>query len=483
MPIIDKMKGRSKIEALNKMTVSVQKAQDKAMKGRNNNIYDMLRSGSFTKPDSVRQILSFPGVVSDVKGQPIEHPILKSYGEGLDTASYFNSMYGVRKGQVDRSVNTQESGALNKALLNVTRRLLVTEEDCGTLKGLIFGVTNKNIYDRFLLKTVAGVGRRNEIVGGELIIRAKKKKIKELEVRSPLTCEADQGVCQSCYGLLPNGSPAPVGTNVGVLESQAITERATQLTMQTFHSGGTALGGGGIVAGFPRLEQILKVPEKLGGKATLSDVKGKVKKIKKNLTGGYEVFIEGYGAKNDKSFVVPAGRQIILKVGDSVDRGDPISSGVIKPQELGALKTHLDAQKYMVREASSVYSGDFYDKTFETVIRGISDNAEVTDAPEGSNVLRGDKMPASSLRKLNKERRKLKLPKIKFKEYFKSIDTLNTDARDWLTRITSNRVKAGLITAASQGQYSNFKGKDPIPAYLYGDDFGKKSDPSKGHFY
>tara|TARA_Y100000592_G_scaffold27891_1_gene44402 strand:+ start:18054 stop:24128 length:6075 start_codon:yes stop_codon:yes gene_type:complete len=483
MPTINKLRGKKKIDALNNLSTKVQKEQDKVIGTKDNNMYKMLAAGSFTKPDSVRQVLSMPGVVADVKGNPIEHPILKSYGEGLDTASYFNSMYGVRKGQVDRSVNTQESGALNKALLNVNRRLVVSEEDCNTLKGLEIEVNNKNVMDRTLLKTVSGVGKRNDIVNSDVLLKAKKKGIKVLEVRSPLTCETDQGVCQHCYGLLPNGALPSVGENVGVLESQAITERSTQLTMQTFHSGGTALGGGGIVAGFGRLEQILKVPEKLGGKATLSSVKGKVKKIDKNLTGGYEVRIEGYGTANDKTFTIPAGRKPIVEIGKAVDKGDAISDGVIKPQELGELKTHLDAQKYMVREASNVYGGDFYDKTFETVIRGISDNATVTEAPEGSNVLRGDKIPASTLRKLNKERRKSKLPKIKFKEYFKSIDTLNTDVKDWFTRITSNRVKAGLITGASQAQYTNLKGKDPIPAYIYGEEFGKSSSPDKGSFY
>ena len=251
----------------------------------------------------------------------------------------------------------------------------------------------------------------------------------------------------------------------------------------TFHSGGSALAGGGIQAGFPRLEQLLKVPVKLSGKAILSTVRGKVKKIEKNLTGGYGVRIEGYGKDNDKIFTIPAGRLPIIKLGDRVDVGDILSDGVIKPQELGELKGHLTAQQYIVDEAHKVYGGDFFKKTFETIVRGVSDNAEVTKAPGGSGFLRGDKTTISRLEKINKERTAKQLDKIEYQPYFKSIETLNTDSQDWLTRVSTNRVKAGLTTGAAKGLYANIRGKDPIPAYLYGDSFGKGTDYEQGEFY
>ena len=204
---------------------------------------------------------------------------------------------------------------------------------------------------------------------------------------------------------------------------------------------------------------------------------------KKNLTGGYNVRIEGYGTVNDKDFVIPAGRLPIVKTGDMVEIGDPISDGVIKPQELGELKTHLDAQNYLVDEASGVFGGGFHRKTFETVIRSISDNAVVTEAPENSGFLRGDKTTISYLKDLNRKRKKEGLQMVAFNPYFKSIDTLNTDAEDWFTKITSNRIKAALTTGAARGMYSNIKGKDPIPAYIYGDNFGKRVNRESGEFY
>lgn len=235
MPKINKLKGEARINALNDLTQKVQSAQANEIKGTN--LAKMLDSGSFTKADSIRQIYSMPGVLTDISGKPLDRPVLKSYGEGIDTASYFNALYAVRKGTVDRAVNTQDSGALNKSLLSVGRRLLVTQEDCQTLEGLEISVDDKNVMDRCSAVTIPGVVKRNEIVTGTVVSLARQKNIRNLLVRSPLTCKTVEGVCQKCYGLLPNGQLAPIGTNVGILENQAISERTTQLTMQCTANG------------------------------------------------------------------------------------------------------------------------------------------------------------------------------------------------------------------------------------------------------
>jgi len=471
-----KLKGEEKIKALNDLTLKIQAEQDKTLKDKNN-IYEMLNSGAFTKADSVRQILSMPGVLTDLKNNPLPIPVTRSYGEGLDVSSYFNTLYSARKGTVDRSVNTQETGALTKELLSVSRKFLVVMVDCNTEKGLEFDINDKNLLDRTLLFTIKGIGKRNDVVTTEIIMKAKALNLDKLAVRSPLTCEAVDGVCQMCYGLLPNGQFPDIGTNVGILDSEAITERATQLTMQVFHTGGSALAGGGIQAGFPRLEQLLKLPERLSGKATLSEVDGTVSSILKNQTGGYNVLING------KLHIIPAGRKPIIDTGQYVSKGDPISDGIVKPQELAELKSHLDAQKYIVNEASNIYGKDFYKKTFETVVKSISDNAEITYAPEDSGFLRGDVSTISYLDYLNRKRKKEGLELIEYKPFFKSIQTLNVDSDDWLTKVTTNRIKAALTTGASKGQFANIKGKDPIPAYIYAEEFGKNTNPEKGEFY
>lgn len=233
-PQIKKIKDPQKrAEAYLALTADIEAAQNKQEWGKNR-MLDLIDTGalSATKAGNVRQVLSGPGVVADTKGNLIPIPIFKSYSEGLDTFSYVNTLPGVRKGTVDRSVNTQESGALNKTLLSVNRRLLIVEEDCGTTEGLTMPINDKNVMDRTLLHGIEGVGKRGDIVNSLVVNNAKAKGLTELEVRSPLTCDSVQGVCQKCYGLMPNGTLPSIGTNVGVLESAAITERATQLTMQ-----------------------------------------------------------------------------------------------------------------------------------------------------------------------------------------------------------------------------------------------------------
>jgi len=476
MPGLEKMNPDQKASAMNDITRRVQVEQDKEL-SQKNNIYKMLTAGSFSKPDSVRQILSMPGVLNDINNKPLPIPVTTSYGEGLDSSSYFNTLYSARKGTVDRSVNTQQTGALTKDMLNVARKFLIVESDCGTKEGLEFDINDKNLIDRTLLYTIPKVGKRNDLITTDVLMKAKALNMETMWVRSPLTCDSVEGVCQMCYGLLPNGQFASIGTNVGILDSEAITERATQLTMQTFHTGGSALGGGGIQAGIPRIEQIVKVPERLSGKATLSEIDGVVKSIIKNQTGGYNVVVE------QKLHVVPSGRRPIIEIGQYVTAGDPLSDGVIKPQELSKLKTHLDAQKYMVNELSNVFGGDFYKKTFETSIKAISDNADITKAPDNSGFIRGDSSSISYLNYLNRLRKKEGLDVIEFKPYFKSVQTSNTDADDWMTKVTTNRVKAALTTGAAKAQYANLKGKDPIPAYIYSENFGKDTHYEKGEFY
>lgn len=483
LPDIEKMEDKSKrIQAYEELVNDLEKEQNKRLRQQGNNIIDLLDTGALSggKAKNVRQVLTAPGVLLDVKENPIDRPLLKSYAEGLDSADYLTSMPGVRKGIVNKSISTQESGALNKALLNVNRRLVIVEDDCDTEQGITMSVDNPNLIDRAALFSVRGIVDRNDIIDGEVVKKLKENDIEQIKVRSPLTCESVEGVCQMCYGLLPGGNLPSIGTNVGVLDSQAVSERSTQLSLSAFHSGGSTMGGSGNLGSFPRLEQLVKVPQNLSGKATLAPKSGKVEKVEKNDIGGYNVYME----KRKKPLVIAPSRKPLVRPGERVKKGDRLSDGVIKPQELGELKNHLSAQQYIVDELDEIFGGDFHTKTFETMIAGISDNAEVTDAPDDSEFFRGDKTSASRLNKINKERRAEGLEPIKFKSYFKSIDTLNTDNPDWMTRITTNRVKNALQTGAARADYGNIAGKDPIPAYLYGEDFGKPDKKGgEGGFY
>lgn len=220
----------------------------------------------------------------------------------------------------------------------------------------------------------------------------------------------------------------------------------TYTNHNTFHTGGAVTKGKSITGSFPRLEQLIKVPETLSGKATLSKADGQVSELTQNEIGGWDVLVGGV------KHVIEPGRVPVIAIGNNVKKGDRLSDGAIKPQELSEMKDHLTAQRYIVDELSDIYGGDFFKKTMETVIRGTSDNAVITKAPDESGFYRGDKTSTSYLKKVNRERKQHGLEPIEFNPYFKSVDTLNVDADDWMTRVTTNRVKDGLARGMAKMQ-------------------------------
>lgn len=220
----------------------------------------------------------------------------------------------------------------------------------------------------------------------------------------------------------------------------------TYTNHNTFHTGGAASKNKSIAGSFPRLEQLIKVPETLSGKATLSKVDGQVTTLEKNEIGGWDVTV------GSTKHIIEPGRNPVVSLGNNVKKGDRLSDGSIKPQELSEMKDHLTAQRYIVDELNEIYGGDFFKKSMETVIRGTSDNAVVTKAPDGSGFFRGDKTSTSYLKKINRGREQQGLEKLEFNPYFKSVDTLNVDAEDWMTRVTTNRVKDGLARGMAKMQ-------------------------------
>jgi DNA-directed RNA polymerase subunit beta' len=431
-----------------------------------NKFYEWLKSGALGKEEGVIQMIGMPGILQDTKGEEIPIPITKSYGEGLDSFDYWNSIYGVRKGTIDRAVNTQESGELNKRLLANTRKLLVIEEDCKTTDGVDFYVTDKNILDRTSAFEIDNIVETGQLITPDIQQKLKKSKLDTIVVRSPLTCETSEGVCQKCYGLMAGGNFPPIGTNVGVLDGQAISERSTQLTMRTFHTGGAADSGGGAVAGFKRLEQIFKVPETVPGKATLAQVDGQIDSVKESPIGGKDMLINGI------NHYIPQNLDPTVKAHQTVTKGQKISTGVVKPQELADLKNFKEAQRGMVQELDDIYENKFYQKTFETAIRGVTDNAEILE-PGDTEFLPGDKVAASYIKKKNKALIKDNKTPAQFKEYFKSIEMLTDDGQDWLDRLSNVHLKSTIKDMASTRMASNIHGHNPLPAYMYGLEFAK----------
>ena len=245
-----------------RLTDVLMKQMTEAQQGFNS-VFMMLDSGARGSKDQIRQLAGMRGLMAKPQkagaegGQIIENPILANFKEGLSVLEYFISTHGARKGLADTALKTADAGYLTRRLVDVAHDVIITEEDCGTLRGLVCTEIKNND------EVVASLGERilgrvsvHDIVDpltGEVIVAAGQEindaaadridasPIESVEIRSVLTCESKKGVCAKCYGRnLANSRLVQIGEAVGVIAAQSIGEPGTQLTLRTFHVGGVA---------------------------------------------------------------------------------------------------------------------------------------------------------------------------------------------------------------------------------------------------
>ncbi|KHK89545.1 DNA-directed RNA polymerase subunit beta' [Novosphingobium malaysiense] len=221
-----------------------------------NSIYMMSHSGARGSPAQMKQLAGMRGLMAKPSGEIIETPIISNFKEGLTVLEYFNSTHGARKGLADTALKTANSGYLTRRLVDVSQDCVVVVEDCGTERALemraivqggsVIASLAERILGRTLAEDIADKDGTVVVPNGSLLDEPSVKKIEEAgvqsaRIRSPLVCEAEQGVCAKCYGRdLARGTPVNIGEAVGVIAAQSIGEPGTQLTMRTFHIGGAA---------------------------------------------------------------------------------------------------------------------------------------------------------------------------------------------------------------------------------------------------
>ena len=222
-----------------------------------NAIYMMADSGARGSAAQIRQLAGMRGLMAKPDGSIIETPITANFREGLNVLQYFISTHGARKGLADTALKTANSGYLTRRLCDVVQDLVVTEEDCGTMQGLVVkalvegGETIEKLSERVLGRVCIGdvihpekgtvVVAHDTQLDEDLVEAIEAAGVDEVKVRTPLTCETRHGLCTKCYGRdLGRGAPVNVGEAVGIIAAQSIGEPGTQLTMRTFHIGGAA---------------------------------------------------------------------------------------------------------------------------------------------------------------------------------------------------------------------------------------------------
>src|SRR3989339_97490 len=228
-----------------------------------NSVYMMLDSGARGSKEQIRQLSGMRGLMAKPQksgssgSEIIENPILSNFKEGLSVLEYFISTHGARKGLADTALKTADAGYLTRRLVDVSQDVIINEEDCGTLRGLVASTLKKNeevvetLYERILGRTSVHdiyhpITGKLIVVSGEEFTESiarviEESTIEQVEMRSVLTCESKNGVCAKCYGRnLANSRMVQMGEAVGVIAAQSIGEPGTQLTLRTFHVGGTA---------------------------------------------------------------------------------------------------------------------------------------------------------------------------------------------------------------------------------------------------
>ena len=244
-------------EAMMKEISAMRPATEKGAEAQVNSIYMMAHSGARGSPAQMRQLAGMRGLMAKPSGEIIESPIISNFKEGLSVLEYFNSTHGARKGLADTALKTANSGYLTRRLVDVAQDCIITDEDCGTSRGIKVraiidaGQVVASLASRILGRTTAEDVRdpsSNEILvaNGTLLEEPHVERlvdagVQEIKIRSVLTCETVTGVCGKCYGRdLARGTPVNMGEAVGVIAAQSIGEPGTQLTMRTFHIGGAA---------------------------------------------------------------------------------------------------------------------------------------------------------------------------------------------------------------------------------------------------
>jgi len=308
-----------------------------------NSIFMMADSGARGSKEQIRQLGGMRGLMAKPQkssmqqgNEVIENPILSSFREGLTVLEYFISTHGARKGLADTALKTADAGYLTRRLVDVSQDIIINEQDCGTLRGIKMQALKDNedviesLEDRIIGRvsmhelrdpiTDEVLCESNEMITEKVAKKIAETSIEEVEIRSVLTCETERGVCAKCYGRdMARNSIVQVGEAVGVIAAQSIGEPGTQLTLRTFHVGGTA----------SRMEADSQHKAKFDGKIEFENVRiveyddgEEIHNVVLSRAG--EMKIVGEDGKILNTYNVPYGSEMLVEEGDKVPKGMPL---------------------------------------------------------------------------------------------------------------------------------------------------------------
>ena len=391
------------IETWNAAKDEIQSALTKTL-GARNPIFMMSDSGARGNISNFTQLAGMRGLMAAPNGKIMELPVTSNFREGLTVMEMFLSTHGARKGMTDTALKTADSGYLTRRLVDVAQDVIIRETDCGSDRGLTISAIREGnemietleerMIGRYAQRSVKDpvtgevfVGH-NELITEDIARKIIDAGIEEVTIRSAFTCDTKHGVCKYCYGRnLATGSEVEVGEAVGTIAAQSIGEPGTQLTMRTFHTGGVA--GDDITQGLPRIQEIFEARNPKGG-ATITEVTGEVVSIDENA-GSRTKDITIKGATDTRTYTVPFTARLNVEEGQTIHRGEPLTSGSIDPKELLRVRDVLSVENYLLREVQKVYrmqGVEIGDKHVEVMVRQMLRKVRVMD-PGSTEILPG----------------------------------------------------------------------------------------------
>jgi DNA-directed RNA polymerase subunit beta' len=381
------------IEVWSKSSEAVTQAMQAAQNPLNP-VFMMATSGARGSIAQVKQLGGMRGLMSDPSGRILEIPVKASLKEGLTVLEYFISTHGARKGLADTALRTADSGYLTRRLVDVAQDVIIREDDCGTPNGItvmdiqVGKETIEPLTDRIIGRRASHDIKdpekpRTKIVARDEEIDEEKAKaiiaagIKEVRIRSVLTCQAKHGVCSMCYGRnLATGKSVDIGEAVGIIAAQSIGEPGTQLTLRTFHTGGVAQED--IITGLPRVEEIFEARNPKGV-AKIVEVTGTVRMTDEKTK---RIIIVTTDKGDEVEHEVPLNTHLSVVEGQQVTAGDQLMDGSLNPHDVLRIKGETALQNYLVQEVQKVYRSqgvDINDKHIETIVRSMMRKVKITD--------------------------------------------------------------------------------------------------------
>ena len=481
------------------MSGKISKQNIKYLVDRGSTAAKMAQTGARGNPSQLAWGTSSPLMAADVRGLPVPIAVKHSFAEGLSPGEYLAMSYAGRASTVAAQLSTSLPGALFKKLTPNVYHEVVTITDCGTTNGVMIKSDDRGaLFGRYEAGT-------NKFLD-EAYIRELAQSKKEVKVRSTLTCEAKQGVCQKCYGIAADGHLVAIGTNVGTIASQSVSERLTQAMLGTKHSGGVA---GKKRNAYEEASNLLNNPQdNFQDEATISKLNGTVTDIRTTALKDHEVFVNG------NPHFVSRIQDVTVQKGDSVREGDPLSTGTVNPRKLVAMKGIGAGRAYMAKKLRDIYGSGLDPRHFDLIAKNLIKYVKVVN-PGDTGFLPGQEVDVNTIQEhLHNDHEVVPLSRATGRVLSRGIleeapgtyltqnhvDDLATKGvtqvavtksgltvnpivpglqsaklldPNWISRLALSQLRKTIQESAAVGATSKVHDTDPITSYVIGREFGQ----------